>query len=87
MLDLSAPFTKTTLGVATNPDPDAGACSTSRYVTRIVPGDRDASLVWHKVNNTQDCGKLMPSQTGAKHLDATELERFGLWIDGLPKSD
>ncbi|MCW5833829.1 MAG: hypothetical protein KIS78_15605, partial [Labilithrix sp.] len=79
LLDLSAPFTRATVGVATNTGGGArGFCASSEHVTRIVPGDREASLVWHKVKGTHDCGSEMPFDKGNKKLDATELERFGL---------
>jgi len=49
----------------------------------IAPGDRAASLLWHKVKGTQDCGSPMPYDKGNKPLDANELERLGLYIDQL----
>ena len=85
LLDLSAPFTRETVGIATNAGQERGFCASSKYVTRIVPGDREASLLWHKVKGTHDCGSEMPYDKGNKKLTATELERLGLWIDGLPK--
>lgn len=85
LLDLSAPFTRATVGIATNAGQERGFCASSKYVTRIVPGDREASLLWHKVKGTHDCGSEMPYDKGNKKLSATELERLGLWIDGLPK--
>ncbi|MDF2695217.1 MAG: hypothetical protein K0S65_3600 [Labilithrix sp.] len=87
LLDLSAPFTRETVGVATNSGQKKGFCESSERTTRIVPGDREASLLWHKVKGTQDCGSPMPYDKGNKKLDATELERLGLWIDGLPPVD
>lgn len=83
LLDLSDPFTKQTVGVATSKDPRIGFCSKSKYVTRVVPGDRDASLLWHKIKGTQDCGNPMPYEKEDTKLTATEIERVGLWIDGL----
>lgn len=87
LLDLSKPFTRETVGVATNAGQKKGFCASSQYTTRIVPGDRAASLLWHKVKGTQDCGSRMPYDKGNKKLDATELERLGLWIDGLAKTE
>ena len=87
LLDLSTPFTCETVGIATNAGQERGFCASSKYVTRIVPGDREASLLWHKVKGTHDCGSEMPYDKGNKKLNATELERLGLWIDGLPKQD
>ena len=87
LLDLSAPFTRETVGVATNAGQKRGFCASSAYVRRIVPGDREASLLWHKVKGTQDCGSPMPYDKGNQKLDATELERLGLWIDGLTKAE
>lgn len=88
LLDLSAPFTRATVGVATNTGGGArGFCVSSQHVTRIVPGDREASLVWHKVSGTHDCGSEMPFDEGNPKLTPTELERFGRWIDGLAREE
>jgi len=87
LLDLSSPFTRETVGVATNSGQERGFCESSSYVTRIVAGDREASLLWHKVKGTHDCGSRMPYDKGNKKLDATELERLGLWIDNLAKAN
>ena len=84
-LDLSAPFAATTVGVRTGGAAGKTVCAgTSDYTVRIKPGDREASLLWHKVKGTQDCGQPMPYDKDGKKLDATELERLGLYIDGLP---
>lgn len=80
LLDLSS-FEKSTIGVAT-----AGGraeCATSKYRVRIVPGDREASLLWHKVKGTHDCGEKMPPS--GSRLTADETERLGLYIDALAK--
>lgn len=83
-LDLSAPFTEATIGVRPGSTAGKTVCGTDgRMTARIVPGDRKASLLWHKVEGTQDCGSPMPYDKGNKPLDATELERLGLYIDGL----
>lgn len=83
-LDLSSPFTATTVSVRTGGETGKTACAgVSDFTTRIKPGDREASLLWHKVKGTQDCGKPMPYDAQGKKLDATELERLGLYIDGL----
>jgi len=80
VLDLTAPFTAATVDVA----PDATSkCKTSAHRARIAPGDRERSLLWHKVKGTQDCGARMPSGRGNVPLEATELERLGLYIDSL----
>ena len=74
-------FTKTTVGVAV-----AGGraeCADSATGTRIVPGDREASLLWQKVNGTQDCGDAMPPPGKGTRLTKTELARLGLYIDAL----
>ena len=74
-------FAMDTFGVK----PEAGGkCGRSAFRLRIAPGDREASLLWHKVQGTQDCGGTMPAG-GADHLDAIEIERLGLYIDALPK--
>lgn len=88
LLDLSAPFTRETVGIATNTGGgQRGFCASSEHGTRIVPGDRAASLLWHKVKGSHDCGSPMPYDKGNKKLSATELERLGLWIDGLAKNE
>jgi hypothetical protein len=85
-LDLSAPFTEATVGVRPGSTASATVCGKdSKMTARIVPGDREASLLWHKVKGTQDCGSPMPYDKGDPRLDATELERLGLYIDGLAK--
>lgn len=76
-----ASFSRTTIDV-----PTAGGraeCADSKYRVRIAPGDREASLLWHKVNGTHDCGDTMPPS--GPRLTAEELERLGLFIDGLAK--
>ena len=83
LLDLSSPFTKGTVDIATSKDARRGFCAKSGYGKRIVPGDRAASLLWHKVNGTQDCGNPMPWEKADTKLTATEIERLGLWIDSL----
>lgn len=83
-VDLSAPFTKNTVGVATGGPSGATVCGRgSDIAVRIKPGDRAASLLWHKVKGTQDCGSPMPYDKGNRPLDANELERLGLYIDQL----
>jgi hypothetical protein len=85
-VDLSAPFTKNTVGVPTGGTTGKTICGRgSAIAMRIQPGDREKSLLWHKVKATQDCGSPMPYDKGNKPLDATELERLGLYIDGLGK--
>lgn len=83
-VDLSAPFTKNTVGVATGGSTGRTICGRgSDVAVRIKPGDRAGSLLWHKVKRTQDCGSPMPYDRGNKPLDAAELERLGLYIDQL----
>jgi len=83
-VDLSDPFTKSTVGVATGGPTGKTICGRgSDIAVRIAPGDRAASLLWHKVKGTQDCGSRMPYDKGNKPLDANELERLGLYIDQL----
>ncbi len=77
-MDLSH-FVRDTVGV---PQDVSGRCGQSAYRLRITPGDREASLLWHKVQGTHDCGGTMPAG-GADHFDAMEVERLGLYIDGL----
>ncbi|MDB4935953.1 MAG: hypothetical protein JWP87_2925 [Labilithrix sp.] len=83
-VDLSTPFTEATVNAKTGGATGKTICGrSSDYVVRIKPGDREASLLWHKVKGTQDCGSPMPYDKGNKPLDATELERLGLYIDAL----
>lgn len=83
-VDLSAPFTRDTVGVKVGGASGKTICGRgSAYELRIKPGDREASLLWHKVKGTQDCGGPMPFDNGNKPLDARELERLGLYIDAL----
>lgn len=76
-------FKSTTINVQASTS-SAGECSDSANTTRIYPGDRERSLLWHKVNGTQDCGDPMPPPFRGTKLKAIELERLGLYIDGLP---
>lgn len=55
---------------------------------RIVPGDRNASYLWHKLNGTQaqvgGSGTAMPPPPAT--LAAADLEKIGQWIDqGAPQ--
>jgi hypothetical protein len=75
-------FKSTTIDVPASTSRTA-ECSDSKTPTRIVPGDRNASLLWHKVTGTQDCGDPMPPPSRGTKLSAIELERLGLYIDGL----
>lgn len=85
-VDLSAPFTKDTVGVKVGGATGKTICGRSSELEfRIKPGDRNASLLWHKVKGTQDCGSPMPFNPGDKPLDASQVERLGLYIDALPK--
>ena len=81
ILDLRS-FKSTTINVPASTSSKA-ECSDSKTPTRIVPGDRSASLLWNKVNGTQDCGDPMPPAGKGVKLTASELERLGLYIDGL----
>jgi hypothetical protein len=48
----------------------------------VVPGDVDASYLWHKVDHTADRGKGMPrTLTGSKRLPDAELELIHRWIE------
>lgn len=81
VLDLRS-FKSTTIDVPASTSAN-GECSESKTPTRIVPGDRNASLLWNKVKGTQDCGDPMPPAGKGVKLTASELERLGLYIDGL----
>jgi hypothetical protein len=48
----------------------------------VVPGDADASYLWHKVDHTASTGKGMPrTLTGSKRLPPAELELIRRWIE------
>lgn len=48
----------------------------------VVPGDADASYLWHKVDHTAGTGKGMPrTLTGSKRLPEPELELIRRWIE------
>jgi hypothetical protein len=84
LLDLTAPFAGKVVGVAASTVAKS-ECGKSKRSVRVVAGDREASLLWHKVKGTHDCGEFMPpSRSGIRKLNKTELERVGLWIDALP---
>jgi hypothetical protein len=84
VLDLSGSFAERTIGVSTSTGMGA-ECEDSKYGVLIVAGDREASLLWHKVNGTQDCGDVMPPVGKGALLGAVDLERLGLFIDGLAR--
>lgn len=44
----------------------------------IVPGDREASYVWERINDAED---PMPPIDSHKHLSPVEVEVIGRWID------
>lgn len=79
-------FKSTTIGVPAATS-KSGECSDSATPTRIVPGDRNGSLLWHKVSGTQDCGDPMPPPLKGTKLTANELESLGLYIDTLSATD
>jgi hypothetical protein len=47
--------------------------------TRVVAGDSAASLLYNKVNGTEDCGVRMPD--GKPPLAAADIATFKAWID------
>lgn len=50
---------------------------------RVVPGDRNASYLWHKLNDTQSSvggsGTAMPQPPAT--MPASDIEKIGEWID------
>ncbi|MBX2972747.1 MAG: hypothetical protein KF797_06565 [Flavobacteriales bacterium] len=46
---------------------------------RVVPGDPDASVLWHKVNFTDEYGLGMPPNGSA--LTSAELQTIREWIE------
>lgn len=71
-------------GLDLESDPYAALVNASSTVSsdiiRVVPENRDASLLWRKLNNTQsaDEGDMMPP---AGLLSSTALDNIGTWID------
>jgi hypothetical protein len=47
--------------------------------TRVVANDHTTSLLWNKVNGTQDCGARMPFGGGA--LSQEKIDLVASWID------
>jgi hypothetical protein len=54
------------------------ACGTTGE-TRVVAGDAASSLLYNKVNGTQDCGVRMPK--GQPALAAKDIAAIKDWID------
>jgi hypothetical protein len=52
----------------------------------VVPGDPNASLLYRKLANTQNCGGEMPLSSSGQ-LTAAELEIVASWIAGGAKND
>lgn len=52
-------------------------------LSRVEPGDREASYLWHKLNGThiEVGGSGNPMPLGAPPLDPDTLELIGQWID------
>lgn len=51
-------------------------------LTLVVPGDRESSYLWHKVNGSQaDVGGGGLKMPIGGSLDASDLETIGQWID------
>lgn len=44
---------------------------------RVIPGDRDASVLWQKINPSPPCGSRMPF---GGMLEPAEIETIGSWI-------
>lgn len=70
------------------PDEMGAASLESQALKLVDPGDREASYVWHKVNNTHlgppANGSLdpMPPPSSGMMLADADRETIGLWIDG-----
>lgn len=82
VLDLRK-FEAATIGVAPDATDVRAKCGSSKQKLIIAPGDREASLLWHKVTATQDCGDSMPIPLRGINLTPRELESLGLYIDSL----
>jgi len=60
-------------------------CVPSGFTSRVVPGDPDASFLLAKLDDTHDCGVLMPS--GLTPLSDQHLDIVRRWIlVGAPKN-
>lgn len=57
-----------------------GAFGRSSRGAIVVPGDREASLLWRKLS-AADPDERMPPAGAKKPLDAREVELLGRWID------
>jgi hypothetical protein len=54
------------------------ACGT-KGETRVIPNNSAMSLLYTKVNGTQDCGLAMPR--GKPLLSTSDIAMFKSWID------
>ena len=53
--------------------------------TRVVANDAEASLLWTKINGTQDCGDKMP--LGGTKLSQAKIDLVKAWIEAGAKDD
>jgi hypothetical protein len=64
--------------------PAAGDKCGDSGLTRVVPGDAEASLLYLKLTNTADCGDAMPV-TGP--LESAQIDEIKAWIEAGAKND
>jgi hypothetical protein len=57
----------------------AGTKCGTKMEIRVVASDSATSLLYNKVNGTQDCGERMPDDN--PNLDAADIGTIKTWID------
>ncbi len=57
----------------------AGSGCGAKAEPRVLPNDHASSLIWNKVNGTQDCGSRMP--LGQLPLSQQKIDLIAEWID------
>lgn len=63
----------------------AGPACGIKMEKRVLPNDHANSLIWNKINGTQDCGSRMPLGGGA--LSQEKIDLMAEWIDlGAPNN-
>ncbi len=63
----------------------AGPACGVKAEPRVLPNDHAGSLMWNKVNGTQNCGSRMPLGGGA--LSQEKIDLIGEWIDNGAMND
>ncbi len=63
----------------------AGPACGPKAETRVLPNDHAKSLIWNKVNGTNDCGSRMP--LGGTPLSQEKIDLIAEWIDNGAMND